>query len=108
MAQTLSPIITTISTCDCFIRRRWCHEWEIEGWSDFHCTLGLCRSVAKALLVLITNKNGHGTVLPSCLERYSIEECAITRWSQQITIRKLLKMEAQVLRSKFYKDPLGG
>ncbi|KAF2321861.1 hypothetical protein GH714_003198 [Hevea brasiliensis] len=36
-------------------------------WSDFHCTIRLCGSVAKTLLVLSINKNGHGAISPSCL-----------------------------------------
>ncbi|OAY37955.1 tRNA-splicing endonuclease subunit Sen2-1 [Manihot esculenta] len=52
-------------------------------WSDFHCTIRLCGSVAKTLLVLSINKNGHGAISPSCLERYSIKEHTITRWSPE-------------------------
>ena len=52
-------------------------------WSDFHCTLRLCGSVAKTLLVLHIGKNGAGDVSPSCLERYSVEERTITRWSAE-------------------------
>ncbi|EEF36007.1 tRNA-splicing endonuclease subunit Sen2-1 [Ricinus communis] len=52
-------------------------------WSDFHCTLRLCGSVAKTLLVLGINKNCHGTTLPSCLEKYSVEERTFARWSPQ-------------------------
>ncbi|GFZ13179.1 splicing endonuclease 2 [Actinidia rufa] len=52
-------------------------------WSDFHCTLRLCGSVAKTLLALRIGKNGAGDVFPSCLERYSVEERTITRWSAE-------------------------
>ena len=52
-------------------------------WSDFHCTIRLCGSVAKTLLMLNVDKNGHGAISPSCLERYSVEECTITRWSPE-------------------------
>ncbi|KAI5577473.1 hypothetical protein POPTR_009G131500v4 [Populus trichocarpa] len=52
-------------------------------WSDFHCTIRLCGSVAKTLLILNVDKNGHGAISPSCLERYSVEECTITRWSPE-------------------------
>ncbi|XP_021636154.2 tRNA-splicing endonuclease subunit Sen2-1 [Hevea brasiliensis] len=52
-------------------------------WSDFHCTIRLCGSVAKTLLVLSINKNGHGAISPSCLERYSIKEHTVTRWSPE-------------------------
>ena len=52
-------------------------------WSDFHCTLRLCGSVAKTLLVLHIGKNGAGDVSPSCLERYNVEERTITRWSAE-------------------------
>uniref|UniRef100_A0A6M2F2N0 tRNA-intron lyase n=1 Tax=Populus davidiana TaxID=266767 RepID=A0A6M2F2N0_9ROSI len=52
-------------------------------WSDFHCTIRLCGSVAKTLLILNVDKNGHGAISPSRLERYSVEECTITRWSPE-------------------------
>ncbi|KAL9348327.1 hypothetical protein Peur_059693 [Populus x canadensis] len=52
-------------------------------WSDFNCTIRLCGSVAKTLLVLNVDRNGHGALAPSCLERCSIEECTITRWSPE-------------------------
>ncbi|KAA8549501.1 hypothetical protein F0562_001185 [Nyssa sinensis] len=52
-------------------------------WSDFQCTLRLCGSVAKTLLVLNIHKNGNGADSPSCLETYSIEERTITRWSPE-------------------------
>ncbi|XP_050209858.1 tRNA-splicing endonuclease subunit Sen2-1-like [Mercurialis annua] len=50
-------------------------------WSDFYCTIRLCGSVAKTLLVLSVDKNGHGAISPSCLESYSVEERTVTRWS---------------------------
>ncbi|KAG6761650.1 hypothetical protein POTOM_034879 [Populus tomentosa] len=52
-------------------------------WSDFHCTIRLCGSVAKTLLILNVDKNGHGAISPSRLEGYSVEECTITRWSPE-------------------------
>ncbi|KAI7983775.1 tRNA-splicing endonuclease subunit Sen2-2 [Camellia lanceoleosa] len=52
-------------------------------WSDFQCTLRLCGSVAKTLLVLRIDKNGVGAGSPSCLESYSVEESTITRWSPE-------------------------
>ncbi|KAI6671570.1 hypothetical protein NL676_006455 [Syzygium grande] len=36
-------------------------------WSDVHCTVRLCGSVAKAVLVLYINKHGHGNASPSCV-----------------------------------------
>ena len=52
-------------------------------WSDFQCTLRLCGSVVKTLLVLEVCKNGSGDSSPSCLNGYSIEERTITRWSPE-------------------------
>lgn len=52
-------------------------------WSDFQCTLRLCGSVAKTLLVLYIDKNGNDVVFPSCLENYSVEERMITRWNPE-------------------------
>ncbi|KAJ4838921.1 hypothetical protein Tsubulata_025957 [Turnera subulata] len=50
-------------------------------WSDIYCTVRLSGGVAKTLLVLYINKNGHGVVLPSCLQKYSVEERTITRFN---------------------------
>ncbi|KAJ0021474.1 hypothetical protein Pint_32233 [Pistacia integerrima] len=55
----------------------------LREWSDIHCTIRLCGSVAKTLLVLNINKNGQVTVSPSCLEGYAVEERTIMRWSPQ-------------------------
>ncbi|XP_008463899.1 tRNA-splicing endonuclease subunit Sen2-1 isoform X2 [Cucumis melo] len=52
-------------------------------WSDFLCTIRLCGSVAKTLLVLSVNDNGSEFVSPSCLDSYSIEERTVTRWSPE-------------------------
>ena len=52
-------------------------------WSDFDCTIRLCGSVAKTLLVIHINKNGHGATTPLCLKKYSVEERTITRWSAE-------------------------
>lgn len=50
-------------------------------WSDYECTLRLCGSVAKTLLVLQIQKNGKITESPSDLESFSVEERTISRWS---------------------------
>lgn len=55
----------------------------LREWSDIHCTIRLCGSVAKTLLVLYINKNDQGTVSPSCLEGYAVQERTIMRWSPQ-------------------------
>lgn len=52
-------------------------------WSDVHCTLRLCGSVAKTLLIIIVNNNGQGALSPSCLEHYTVEEQTITRWNPE-------------------------
>lgn len=53
-------------------------------WSDFQCTLRLCGSVAKTLLILHVNRNCENAIAsPSCLDAYSIEERTITRWNPE-------------------------
>lgn len=52
-------------------------------WSDYHCTLRLCGSVAKTLLLLHIDKCGESATTPSCLESYIVEERTVTRWSPQ-------------------------
>lgn len=52
-------------------------------WSDFLCSIRLCGSVAKTLLVLSVNDNRSGSVSPSCLGSYSIEERTVTRWNPE-------------------------
>lgn len=64
---------------------------EVEGngsgrlkvWSDIHCTLRLCSSVAKTLLVLRVTTDGKIPTSPSCLESYIVEERTITRWNPE-------------------------
>ncbi|KAB1993068.1 hypothetical protein ES319_D13G003100v1 [Gossypium barbadense] len=52
-------------------------------WSDVHCTVRLCGSVAKTLLTVIVNSNNQGANSPSCLEHYTVEEQTITRWNPE-------------------------
>ncbi|XVF47113.1 hypothetical protein PTKIN_Ptkin03bG0082900 [Pterospermum kingtungense] len=52
-------------------------------WSDVHCTVRLCGSVAKTLLIVIVNDNSQGAISPSCLECYTVEEQTITRWNPE-------------------------
>ncbi|CAH9109025.1 unnamed protein product [Cuscuta epithymum] len=53
-------------------------------WSDYQCTLRLCGSVAKTLLVLYVQKHSIVDVeSPSSLDSYTIEERTITRWSPE-------------------------
>ncbi|KAK1409861.1 hypothetical protein QVD17_36390 [Tagetes erecta] len=54
-------------------------------WSDFQCTLRLCGSVAKTLLILYVNKNGESVIgsSPSCLDGFSVDERTVTRWSPE-------------------------
>ena len=49
-------------------------------WSDLQCSLRVSGSVAKTLLVLSINKNGSDSGLPSCLEKFNVEESRIERW----------------------------
>ncbi|KZV50109.1 tRNA-splicing endonuclease subunit Sen2-1-like [Dorcoceras hygrometricum] len=56
-------------------------DGRLRVWSDFHCTLRLCGSVAKTLLILFIIKNGdHGDVCSSCMDNFNVEERIITRW----------------------------
>ncbi|GLT81851.1 hypothetical protein SLE2022_002810 [Rubroshorea leprosula] len=52
-------------------------------WSDLYCTVRLCGSVAKTLLVLNINRNGHDASSPSSLEHYTIKERTISRWNPE-------------------------
>lgn len=52
-------------------------------WSDYQCTLRLCGSVAKTLLVLYIDQCGQKETSPSCLENYVVEERTITRWNPE-------------------------
>ncbi|XP_047947616.1 tRNA-splicing endonuclease subunit Sen2-2-like isoform X1 [Salvia hispanica] len=58
----------------------------LKVWSDFHCTLRLCGSVAKTMLVLHISRNGEdATVSLSGLEHYSVEERIVTRWNPEVS-----------------------
>lgn len=49
-------------------------------WSDLQCSLRVCGSVAKALLVLSINKHDSDEILPPCLEEFTVDERTIARW----------------------------
>lgn len=55
----------------------------LKVWSDIHCTLRLCGSVAKTLLVLHVTDNRKIPASPTCLESYIVEERTITRWNPE-------------------------
>ncbi|KAL1564676.1 tRNA-intron lyase [Salvia divinorum] len=55
----------------------------LKVWSDYHCTLRLCGSVAKTLLVLHICRNGEDVVSLSSLEHYNVEERIVTRWNPE-------------------------
>ncbi|CAM8970097.1 unnamed protein product [Rhodiola kirilowii] len=55
----------------------------LQVWSDILCTVRLCGSVAKTLLVIYVNKNGHGASRAACLDSYTAEERTITRWNPE-------------------------
>ncbi|KAL8266454.1 hypothetical protein R6Q59_003798 [Mikania micrantha] len=54
-------------------------------WSDFQCTLRLCGTVAKTLLILHVNRNGESVIgsSPCCLDGFSVDERTITRWTPE-------------------------
>lgn len=56
----------------------------LKVWSDFHCTLRLCGSVAKTLLVLRVSKCKDVISLPS-LEHCCVEEVIIPRWNPELS-----------------------
>ncbi|OVA03464.1 tRNA intron endonuclease [Macleaya cordata] len=58
-------------------------NFRLRVWSDFQCTVRLCGSVAKTLLVLNINTNGCNEVSLSHLDHCSVEERTITRWSPE-------------------------
>lgn len=49
-------------------------------WSDMQCSLRVSGSVAKTLLVLSIDMNKSDVSMPSCLERFTVEENTIERW----------------------------
>ncbi|KAL1208586.1 tRNA-splicing endonuclease subunit Sen2-2 [Cardamine amara subsp. amara] len=56
-------------------------------WSDIHCAVRLSGSVAKTLLTLYVNGNfkEEDLNLPVCLEKYTVEEQTISRWSPELS-----------------------
>ncbi|OMO77242.1 tRNA-splicing endonuclease [Corchorus olitorius] len=69
-------------------------------WSDVHCTVRLCGSVAKTLLILNVNNDGQGAISPSCLEHYTVEERTITRWNPEQSRENQGVLENQTNRSE--------
>lgn len=65
-------------------------------WSDVHCTVRLCGSVAKTLLIVIVNDNSQGAATPSCLDRYTVEERTITRWNPEQSREDQAVLENQI------------
>lgn len=55
----------------------------LTAWSDIHCSVRLCGSVAKTLLALYIDKCGHGEASASCLNGYHVEERIVQRWSPE-------------------------
>ncbi|KAM7260080.1 hypothetical protein ACFE04_015821 [Oxalis oulophora] len=49
-------------------------------WSDYYCTVRICSSVAKTLLVLSISRNNQDSISPSCLDFFGVEEQTISRW----------------------------
>ncbi|KAH0659660.1 hypothetical protein KY289_028408 [Solanum tuberosum] len=65
-------------------------------WSDFHCTLRLCGSVAKTLLILNIEQQQSCAASPSCLDNYIVEERTITRWSPKQGREEKVKCDPMV------------
>ncbi|EYU35780.1 hypothetical protein ABFS82_09G043800 [Erythranthe guttata] len=59
----------------------------LKVWSDFHCTLRLCGSVAKTLLVLHISRNCNdcdgASSSPWNINYYSVEERIVARWNPE-------------------------
>ncbi|XP_060168874.1 tRNA-splicing endonuclease subunit Sen2-1-like [Lycium barbarum] len=70
-------------------------------WSDFQCTLRLCGSVAKTLLVLNIIEDNSCAASPSCLESYGVEERTITRWSPEQCREGAAEQNSGLKRSAF-------
>lgn len=68
----------------------------LKVWSDFHCTLRLCGSVAKTLLILNIEEQQSCATSPSCLDNYVVEERTITRWSPEQGREKNVKSDPKV------------
>ncbi|GFP97322.1 tRNA-splicing endonuclease subunit sen2-2 [Phtheirospermum japonicum] len=67
--------------------------------SDFHCTLRLCGSVAKTLLVLHISKKSHSAVCSSCLECYCVEERIVSRWNPEQSRENQTMVEKELCKS---------
>ncbi|KAL8496754.1 hypothetical protein ACS0TY_020434 [Phlomoides rotata] len=62
-----------------------CTNDRLKVWSDFHCTLRLCGSVAKTLLVLRVSKRGKDVISLSSLEHCYVEEVIVPRWNPELS-----------------------
>lgn len=62
-------------------------------WSDIHCSIRLCGSVAKTLLVLDINRNGQTAFSLSYLDLCTVEERTITRWNPEQCREEQIKVE---------------
>ncbi|GFQ01425.1 tRNA-splicing endonuclease subunit sen2-2 [Phtheirospermum japonicum] len=71
----------------------------LKAWSDFHCTLRLCGSVAKTLLVLHISKKSHTAVSCSCLECYCVEERIVSRWNPEQSRENQTMVEKELCKS---------
>ncbi|KAK6788074.1 hypothetical protein RDI58_016599 [Solanum bulbocastanum] len=67
----------------------------LKVWSDFHCTLRLCGSVAKTLLILDIEEQQSCATTPSCLDNYVVDERTITRWSPDQGREKNVKSDQE-------------
>lgn len=56
-------------------------DGRLRVWSDYECTLRLCGSVAKTLLVLHVQKQGKNSESPSSLDSFHVHEQTVTRWN---------------------------
>ncbi|KAG0472496.1 hypothetical protein HPP92_017042 [Vanilla planifolia] len=52
----------------------------LREWSDVQCCVRLSGSVAKKLLVFFIDRKGIDETLPSCIQRFNVDELIITRW----------------------------
>ncbi|CAN1342582.1 tRNA-splicing endonuclease subunit Sen2-1 [Linum perenne] len=72
-----SSVLLQVELCNAELLTRACFGRPIAT------AVRLCGSVAKTLLVIHINKNGHGDVSAAVLDGYSVEERTIKRWSAE-------------------------
>ncbi|EYU35777.1 hypothetical protein MIMGU_mgv1a020190mg, partial [Erythranthe guttata] len=75
----------------------------LKVWSDFHCTLRLCGSVAKTLLVLHISRNCNdcdgASSSPWDINYYNVEERIVARWNPEQSRENCMVVEKESCKS---------